>query len=113
MITVFHNQRCSKSRCAIQYLDEKEVEYTVVKYLETPPTAEELKEILEKLGKKPLEIIRKGEAIFKENYKGKDLTDEEWIAAMVENPKLIERPILIKEDKAVIARPTELIDEIL
>jgi len=113
MITILHNQRCSKSRCAIDHLNQKGIEYKTVKYLEDTPSADELKEILSKLGKKPLEIIRKSEAIFKDEYKGKELSDDEWVEAMVKNPKLIERPIIINGDKAVIARPTELIDTII
>lgn len=85
----------------------------MVKYLEDTPTAEELKEILSKLGKKPTDIIRKGEAIYQESFKGKELSENEWIEAMVNHPKLIERPIIINGDKAVVARPTELIDTII
>jgi arsenate reductase (glutaredoxin) len=113
MITVYHNPRCSKSRCCLEYLDSKNAEYEVVKYLDTPPSIMELTEIVSKLGIKPLEIVRKSEAIYKEEYKGKELTDEEWIIAMCENPKLIERPIVIKGDKAVVARPTENVDSII
>ncbi|MNY64454.1 arsenate reductase [compost metagenome] len=72
-----------------------------------------MREIIEKLGIKPHDLIRKGESVYVSKYKGKDLSDEEWIAAMVENPILIERPILVSGDKAVIARPTERINEIL
>lgn len=81
--------------------------------METPPNKSELEEIVRKLGIKPLELIRKGEKVFTENYKGKTLTDEEWIDAMVAHPILIERPIIISGDQAVIARPTEKIKEIL
>jgi len=112
-ITVYHNPRCSKSRCALDYLKEKNIEFDVVEYLKETPDAGTLKTLLDKMGKKPEDILRKGEAIFKEKYKGKTLSDDEWIQAMVENPKLIERPIVVNGDKAVIARPTELIDDII
>ena len=87
--------------------------FEVVYYLETPPNKAELAAIIQKLNIKPLELIRKGERIFVENYKGQSLTDEEWIEAMVAHPILIERPIVISGDKAVVARPTEKIQEIL
>lgn len=113
MIQIFHNPRCSKSRLGLSYLGEKGIQPEVIEYLTTPPSAEELSGILKKLGMRPLDLIRKGEAIFKEEFKGKDLSDSEWIDAMVKYPKLIERPIIINGDKAVIARPTEAIDEVL
>ena len=85
----------------------------VVEYLKTVPTETELAEIVKMLGIRPEELLRKGEVIYKENFKGKSLTDQEWIKAMVENPKLIERPIVIKGDRAVIGRPPELVKELL
>ena len=113
MITIYHNNRCTKSRCALDELEKSGKAFEVVYYLETPPNKSELKEIIRKLGIKPLELIRKGEKFFTENYKGKSLTDEEWIDAMVAHPILIERPIIISRDQAIIARPTEKIKEIL
>jgi len=113
MITIYHNNRCTKSRCALQELEKSGKEFEVVYYLDTPPNETELTEIVAKLGIKPLELIRKGEAVFIENYKGKTLTDREWIEAMVKHPVLIERPIVISSDQAVIARPTEKIQQIL
>ncbi|WP_316815332.1 arsenate reductase (glutaredoxin) [Pedobacter nyackensis] len=113
MIKIYHNNRCSKSRCALTALEESGQEFEVINYLQTVPTAEELREIVDKLGVKPHELIRKNESIYIADYKGKELSDEEWIAAMVAYPILIERPILVSGDKAVIARPTEKINEIL
>jgi len=113
MISVLHNPRCSKSRCALQYLDDKNIEYSIVKYLDTPPSIAELSDIVAKLGIEPFALVRTTEAVYKEEYKGKELTGEEWIIAMCENPKLIERPIVINGDKAIIARPAEKIDEIV
>ena len=107
MIKIYHNNRCSKSRCGIELLENSGKEYEIVKYLENIPTTEELKNIINLLGISPVELVRKNEAIWKENYKGKDLTDEEIIKAMIENPKLIERPIVVNGNKAVIGRPPE------
>lgn len=106
---IYHNNRCSKSRCAIDFLNEKGIDFTIVEYLKDVPTKKELEEIIQKLGIKPEELIRKGEDQFKENFKGKPLSDDEWIEAMLKFPKLIERPIVIRNNKAVIARPTERI----
>lgn len=113
IIKVYHNSRCSKSRCALAYLDDKKVEYEVIEYLKDVPTKDELTKIIEMLSIRPVELIRKGENDFKENFMGKELSDEEWIEAMIKFPKLIERPIVIKNNKAVIARPTERIDELV
>ena len=110
---VYHNPRCSKSRLALQHLDATNKHYTVIEYLKEIPTRDELASILSKLGIPATELLRKGEAIFNEKYKGKELTEEAWIDAMIEHPKLIERPIVILGDKAVIARPTERIEELL
>ncbi len=101
---IYHNNRCGKSRCALQVLEETGVPFEVVEYLKTPLTAAEIRDLLKKLGKKPLEIIRTKEAVFKENYQGKVLTDEAWIAALAEHPILIERPIIVRGDRAWIAR---------
>jgi arsenate reductase len=109
---VYHNPRCSKSRLALQYLDSKNETYDVVEYLKELPSVSELKEVVQMLGIKPVELIRKNEVDYKENYKGKELSDDEWIDAMIKFPKLIERPIVIKNKKAVVARPTELIDKL-
>ena len=113
MIIIYHNNRCSKSRCGIQALEESGKEFEVVKYLEDVPTQIELTHIIKLLGITPIELVRKNEAIWKENFKGKTLSDDEIIQAMITNPKLIERPIIINGDKAVIGRPTEKIFEII
>lgn len=104
---LIHNPRCSKSRQAKQILEENEVDFEVREYLKEELSARELEEIIQKLEMSPFDLLRKGEAIYKEKYKGKELSDKEWIQAMVENPKLIERPILINGDKAVVGRPPE------
>ncbi|WP_282036059.1 arsenate reductase (glutaredoxin) [Saccharicrinis aurantiacus] len=113
MITILHNPRCSKSRLGLQYLEEKGITPMVVKYLDVQLNAEEINQLLKKLNMKPKDLMRTGEDFYKKEIKGKDLTNEELVHAMAENPKLIERPIVINGDKAVVARPTEKIDEVL
>jgi arsenate reductase len=107
MIQVFHNARCGKSRACLAFLAESELEYEVVNYLVNTPTVEELKVVIKKLGIKPIALIRQKEPIWISKYKGLELSDVQIIRAMVENPILIERPIVINGDKAVIARPFE------
>jgi arsenate reductase len=107
MIKVFHNPRCTKSRDCLLFLNESGAEYEVVKYLETPPTVLELTEIIFKLGIKPIELVRVKEPVWIEKYKNKKLSDKQLIQAMVANPILIERPIVVNGDKAIIARPLE------
>lgn len=110
---IYHNPRCSKSRQGLAILEEAKVNFDIIKYLETPVTKEELTEIISLLGISPIQLVRKNEAIWKENFKGKELTDNEIITAMVENPKLIERPIVVANGKAVIGRPPEAIKDII
>jgi len=110
---IYHNPRCSKSRQGLTILEESNLKFETIKYLEVPISENELEEIIKLLGILPIELVRKNEAIWKENYKGKNLTDNEIIAAMVQNPKLIERPIVINNGKAVIGRPPEMIKTIL
>ncbi|NNF33344.1 MAG: arsenate reductase (glutaredoxin) [Saprospiraceae bacterium] len=112
MTKIYHNPRCRKSREALQLLQDKNIEPEIILYLKEPPTKGELKSLLKKLNLKPLEIIRKKEKEFAP-YKGKSLTDDEWINILVENPKLIERPIVVQGNKAAIGRPKENILEIL
>ena len=113
MTTIYHNPRCSKSRQTLQLLEDKNEDLNIVKYLEEPPTKEELKRILELLNIKPIALVRKNEQIWKDNFKGKDLSQEEIIDAMLNNPKLIERPIVVKGAKASIGRPPENVLSIL
>lgn len=107
MTRIYHNPRCRKSRETLQLLEAHGHSPQIVLYLEHPPTAEELKDLLDKLGLNPLQLIRTGETIWKENYKGKDLSDGQLIAAMVKHPKLMERPIVVHDGKAAIGRPPE------
>ncbi|MEZ5009674.1 MAG: arsenate reductase (glutaredoxin) [Chitinophagales bacterium] len=113
MIEIYHNPRCTKSRETLQLLESKGIEPKVIEYLKDIPTEKELKEILKKLGIKAYDLLRRNEAIFKEEYKGKDLTEDQWIEAMIEHPKLIERPIVINGKKAALGRPPEKVLDIL
>lgn len=107
MITIYHNPRCSKSRQTLQLLESKIDNFEIVRYLEKTPSEKELSEIIDKLSISPIELVRKNEAIWKEEFKGKDLSDKELISAMITYPKLIERPIVIKGKNAIIGRPPE------
>lgn len=113
MITIYHNNRCGKSRNALSILQEKNIPFKVVEYLKDVPTIEEIKTILKKLKLKPHDIIRTKEAIYLEKFKGKTLTDDEWLQVLHEHPILIERPVVINGNKAVVARPPEKVNEIL
>lgn len=110
---ILHNPRCRKSREALAMLEDTGKHPQVVEYLKTPPTKSELKDILRKLGIPALDLIRKGETLYKEKYKGRQHTEEEWIEIMAANPILIERPVVISGDKAVLARPPEKVKAIL
>jgi len=112
-LKIYHNPRCQKSRQTLALLREAGHEPEIVEYLKTPPSVEELKELLSQLGLSAEEIIRKKEAIFKENYKGKTLSEAEWLTALHENPKLIERPIVTNGKRAVLGRPPENVEELL
>lgn len=109
MMKIYHNPRCRKSRETLALIEEEGVDYEVVEYLKEIPSKEELNQLLAKLNMKPEDLLRKGEKVFKENFKGKKFADEEWIQIMIENPKLIERPIVVKGNKAVIGRPPETV----
>lgn len=105
--TMFHKPNCSTSRTVLEFLHKKKIKPEIIKYIETPPTEKELEKLLAKLNIKPFELIRQKEKYFQEKLKGLKLNDHEWIKEMVENPVLIERPILIKGNKAIIGRPIE------
>ncbi|WP_353148141.1 ArsC/Spx/MgsR family protein [Flavobacterium sp.] len=113
MFTIYHNKRCSKSREGVCYLENLNKPFETIHYMEKTFTYTELEMVIKKLKIKPIELIRVKEKDWIENFKGKTLTDIEIIEAMLQFPKLIERPIVIHGEKAVIARPTELIKSIL
>lgn len=104
---LYHKTTCSTSRNALQLLKENGVEPEIRLYVDNPPTQKELSELLKKLDAKPIDIVRKKEKLYKENYIDKNLTKREWLKVLSENPILIERPILIRGDKAVVGRPKE------
>lgn len=112
-IQIWHNPKCSKSRAAMELLENKNIDANVVKYLEQTPTKEQLKDVLSKLKISAQELLRTGEDVYKE-LNLKDINDEETlIEIMIKNPILIERPIIIKGDNAVIARPIENLEDLL
>lgn len=111
-LRIYHNPRCSKSRAACTLIEGRGIPVQIVEYLETPPTRPELKALLSKLGMKPEDLVRRGEAVFKEKYAGRALTDEEWLDALVADPILMERPIVVLGDRAVLGRPPEKVLEL-
>lgn len=112
--TIYHNSRCRKSRGGLLYLEEKGIKPKIVEYLKTQPfTENSLSEIIQKLEIKPQILVRTQEADYKKKYKGKDFSDQEWIRILVENPKLIRRPIIVKGQKAVVGDIIENIDALL
>lgn len=106
-IRIYYNPRCSKCRDTVALVTERGYATELIEYLVTPPGKEELHQLLQQLGMKPLELIRKGEEVFKQNYAGRTLGDEEWLEAMIAHPVLIERPVVVRGDRAVVARPPE------
>ena len=113
-VTIYHNPRCSKSRQTLQLLQEKGIEPEIVRYLETPPDAAQLRSVLKMLGIGPRELMRTKEKEYKESgADNPELDDEQLIALMVAHPKLIERPIVVSEGRAAIGRPPESVLEIL
>lgn len=105
--TVYHNRNCSKSCAVIDKLEQMKADFEVIEYLETPPSEETLRELIAMLGIRPEELVRKGERIYLEKFSNRSLADEEWIRAMAEYPVLIERPVIVRGNKAVIGRPVE------
>ena len=113
MITIYHNPRCKKSRAGLHHLKEKGIDPEIKNYLKEGISVEEVKDLLMKLNKKPHDMIRTQESDYKAKFKGKNFTDDEWIKIMVETPKLIKRPIVVRGYKAVWGDPPEEIDALL
>lgn len=113
MITIYHNTRCRKSREGVEILENSGKDFRIREYLKDTLSEKELKELLLKLEITPLELVRKNEKLWKENYKGKDLPDDEIVKIMAKHPGLIERPIVETEDSAVIGRPSTQIETII
>lgn len=114
MVTIYHNPKCKKSRESLEILKEAGEKVKIIEYLKNTPSSKEIKKLLKLLGNKPAEtIVRKNEQIFKEQFQGKTYSNEEWINILAENPKLMERPIVVKGEKAVIGRPPENVSTLL
>jgi arsenate reductase len=111
-VQIWHNKRCSKSRNAFQWLADNNIDNECVHYMASLISKTELTSVLNKLNIQAFDLIRKKEKIFIKNWKGQQKTDAAWVEIMIENPQLIERPIVIKGDKAIIARPLELIEQL-
>jgi len=112
MLKIYHNTRCGKSRCALQLIEKSGQAFEVVEYLKNPLTGADLRDLLALLGKKPLDIIRQKEPVFQEKFKDQKHSEEEWIKIMVANPILIERPIVVLDGKAWVARDEQSLKEI-
>lgn len=117
ILVIYHNPRCSKSRAVCDLIAGRALEADIIDYLKTPPSREELRTLLDKLGMKASELVRRGESVYQEHYAGKTLDEAEWIEALCRHPILIERPIVVCGDRAVVGRPPEkalaLIDSLL
>ncbi|MDM1050115.1 MULTISPECIES: arsenate reductase (glutaredoxin) [Sphingobacterium] len=113
MIKIYHNQMCSKSRAALTLLEERGEEFVVKEYLNQVPLKEELEGIVKMLGIRPIDLIRKNEEVFKQNYADMELDDEQWIDIMIQNPILMERPIVVRDGIATIGRLIEKVMELL
>lgn len=107
MIKVLHNNSCSKSKAILEHLDENNVAFEIIDFVQNPLTVEEMKVVLKKLRKPAEELCRKNERLYKEKYADKTFTEEEWIKILIENPSLMQRPILIKGEVAMVGRPIE------
>ncbi|MEM6271089.1 MAG: arsenate reductase (glutaredoxin) [Bacteroidota bacterium] len=110
---IYHNPRCRKSRETLALIRAAGVEPEIIEYLKTPPNGAEIAHLLRMLGIPAEKLVRKGESIYKEQYKGKNLPEEDWIAALVAHPKLIERPVVVQGERAVIGRPPENVRRLL
>ncbi|MFO7933654.1 MAG: arsenate reductase family protein [Bacteroidales bacterium] len=113
MYTVYHNPRCKKSRAGLQYVNQKKMEHSVREYLKEPLSEKELGRLVMKLNIKPFDLVRTQEDYYRKELKGLNLNDEEWIKVMIENPRLIKRPIVEGKYRAVIGDPAETIDSLL
>ena len=113
MIRIYHNPRCRKSRAGLEYLQDKTGDFETIDYIKNGISQEEIREILEKMNTPPSNLVRTQEDYYKKELKGKDIPDDEWITILSENPRLIQRPIIVAEHKAVLGQPPENIDNLL
>jgi arsenate reductase len=109
---IYHNPRCSKSRQTLELIQQAGQQIEIIDYLNQPPSEKELTTIIKLLGINAEDLVRKGEDVYKEKFKGKKITQQEWVKILIEHPKLIERPIVIKRDTAIIGRPPEKVLEL-
>ncbi|MCL1666096.1 arsenate reductase (glutaredoxin) [Elizabethkingia ursingii] len=112
-IQILHNSRCSKSREALQYLEDQKIDFELINIIQNPLSKEEVTSVLQKLGIKAEDLVRKSDALFKEKYAGQELNEDGWINVLVGNPTLIQRPIVVKDSKAIIGRPLENVIDFL
>jgi arsenate reductase (glutaredoxin) len=110
---IYHNPRCRKSRETLNIIQNHGIEPEVVLYLETPPSRQEIREVLSKLHIKAEDLVRKEEKLYKDEYKDRQLSEEEWVNVLADNPKLIQRPVVINGKKAIIGRPPESVHVLL
>jgi arsenate reductase len=110
---IYHNPRCSKCREALCLLEDHKEDIEIREYLQTPPSKKELQQLIKQLGIKAEQLVRKSEGLYKENFADRKYTGKEWIDILTKNPILIERPIVIKNNKAIIGRPPQLVIDIL
>ncbi len=110
---IYHNPRCRKSREALAILKENGIEPKIIEYLKEIPSKEQIAHLLMKLNIKAEQLLRKNEDLYKKQFKGKAFTNDEWIQIMIEHPRLIERPIVVKGNKAIIGRPPEAVKDLL
>lgn len=107
MLKIYHNPRCSKSRNGLKYLVDNNIDHEIIEYLKLDFSANDIKDLVNKTGLKPIELVRTHEDLYKKKFKGKDISDDEWFTILSENPKLLHRPIVVKDNKAVFAQPPE------
>ena len=113
MIRIYHNPRCRKSRAGLEYLQDKTGDFETIDYIRNGISREEIREILAKMNTPPSNLVRTQKDYYKKKLKGKDIPDEDWIDILAENPRLIQRPIIVTEHKAVLGQPPENIDNLL
>ncbi len=113
MIRIYHNPRCRKSRAGLEYLQGKTGDFETIDYIKNGISQEEIREILEKMNTTPSNLVRTQEDYYKKQLKGRDISGEDWIRILAENPKLLQRPIVVTEHKAVLGQPPENIDNLL
>ncbi|MDA3894367.1 MAG: hypothetical protein PF517_22115 [Salinivirgaceae bacterium] len=113
MLKIYHNPRCSKSRAGLKYLVDNGIDHEIIEYLTLELSPTDIKYLADRTGLQPFDLVRTHEDVYKKNYKGKEISNEEWYKILSENPKLLHRPIVIKDTKGVFAQPPEKINDLL